>query len=1459
MRKITTFLFLMLIVIDAFAINLDFSNSALISCNQEDNDIGKRCIYNVAPGIYAEVYVSAKTNNATLEQFDTTDYGEDKAFQPVVSIDGKGEGNFFFIVTFWDSPSKTNPVYLDEVKVTAVDIDGDGSQEKESILFLDFISYTVESTTNIDDIRSTSNLFISYKFSPSTYDNQPGINYEQNPPDNMVTVLYRKVHTIKFATYVYNNAETTSSGRLFSIYFSDTYNSNPFPQYQNPQTTQVGVVVEGKVVEDINGDGDISDGQGKNNVRFYIYQDDGDGTPNSSDLFVSSRVTGKYNGNDGFFACALLKDKTYWLVINSKTIRKSSYNRGYNINHIWAEQTYGGVHVLCDDDANPNTPPVEKNSAGVCFGGAYGNRSDNYSSLSEAEHIAKIQTSNTDISGIDFGFSFNVVTNVNDQDDDTNNPRTCQGCLRQFIQNANAIAGANSMRFVPAVPTNKTNYWSIQTDHTMTDTDPFSTDNNNPIFRITDTDTTIDGIAYDYRDGTTVLDTNTGIVDGKTVGYLQTCSISGFEKPELEIFTTLRNPNDSDEDSVWNPYSNNGATIFYVTKDNFTLKNLSAYGGHYVVFIDRSNNPTITDNLLGIPASGVSDPGDGKRSNRGVVIASTDGDVIQVSGSIKHNVTGYTRLHGIFVYNIDGNNSFLIEENKVVYPSKGWEHENGIGAESGSKNIVIQCNYITNSCGVGIETWKSDGYHTIKGNTVENVGLSSCAENPGNPEKIGIRLTSSNNTVKYNLVTGSRGAGILVAYNSGRGFNPVSNFISQNSIYGNGGLAIDLLKDGGDIALGDGVTPNNGQTDTDIGNNGIDYPVFTGTFLRGDTLHIEGYIGTATNKLKPPSGKTWKIEIYKADDDGNNNGEIEEGDGKSVPHGEGKDYIATVSLTDTDFDNENNFSKDITVSGLSVGDTITAIVIDENSNTSEFGANTTVEAGNKIYGYVYHDGYNYQTQEYVKPNKSKDSFEKWVDKNSPAPTVYVKLCDLDGNVLQIQEIKDGNGYYQFTNLQNGTYLVVEDIDNDTANCEASNPEGWISTTSDVETVELENTSVQINFGDFHGSVIRGYVFLDNGNGTISNANNGLKDEGEKVIQGVIVKACLDKSCSTVIDKSITNGEGIYEIFIPVDYDEQNLYIVEIDKTGFTSTGNTRGNMSTYKGAEDPLKDRNIIDYINNSSGNISENYNFGDVKKINIQPSQSYLVPAGGSLSINHTVNINTPGKVAILLASQENWQYTIFEDKNCDGTPEGTLTKLNGYYYLNGGNTLETGIRCIVIKTVVPTNTPPQTIEKLSVLAYEDWENTDSSIFDDTEDIDDTITVSSENGGMLSLEKFVKNVSQNGEFVKQNEGKPCEILEYKIVFKNIGSTKIKNLSINDNIPLGTEFLSGQYNGQDVSVNFMGSTYEGSVSDNPDTDGVELKYNALNVKIDMLTGKTDIEPGEEGYLLYRVRIKGNCE
>ena len=65
----------------------------------------------------------------------------------------------------------------------------------------------------------------------------------------------------------------------------------------------------------------------------------------------------------------------------------------------------------------------------------------------------KTTVGGSDISGVDFGFSFNAISHVGDGDDDGGNDRTVQGSLRQAIQNANAQSGQQTLSVWRPAPT----------------------------------------------------------------------------------------------------------------------------------------------------------------------------------------------------------------------------------------------------------------------------------------------------------------------------------------------------------------------------------------------------------------------------------------------------------------------------------------------------------------------------------------------------------------------------------------------------------------------------------------------------------------------------------------------------------------------------------------------------------------------------------------------------------------------------------------------------------------------------------------------------------------------------------------------------------------------------------------------------------------------------------------------
>jgi len=1192
----------------------------------------------------------------------------------------------------------------------------------------------------------------------------------------------------------------------------------------------------GHVYEDPNGDGNMDDKEPIGSVKVKLFSNGGD--------LIEETTT----DSNGYYYFANLDTDDYYVVVDSKTVSPvEGLNSGYTQGDVWAEQTYvsapsngdSDAKGLCDTDANGSTDPEEVSGSHVCFGGAYGDRSDDASDLDSAEHKALIHLGLDNLTGVDFGFSFNVVTNVNDEDEDSDSGRSCQGCLRQFIQNANAIVGSNYMHFVPAVPENSGNWWSVTLDLVS------DSDNLYALPPIKDSGTTIDGTAYSYQDGTTVRDTNSGSVSAPGPVGVDGIALSPYEKPELEID------------------GNSKGSVFVVDASNVDIEKVAAFNTGWdtdkypaAVKVLSGSDITVSDCFLGVRADGTVPELDDSAMEGIHVRAEADVHV-------DHNYIVGEADAGI---SMEGTG--LVERNYISGVGRKAQCADGISFEfiqdspfvRDRDSVVVKNNYIEKSAAYGVDSWGAPGAYTISDNTIVESGRGNedddfCGDGNLNTTELGgIRLFGSGSLVEKNVIHDNPGSGVVVvAINSSTPSK--QNTITQNVFYNNGGISIDLDQthlngtSGSTNPNGDGVTPNDGRRESNQQNEGLDYPIFTVAVLEGDKLHVEGYVGTENSRIQG----TMTVEVYKADDDGNNNGEVFEGDGKSVPHGEGHWYLGSCTTND-----DGTFSCDIDVSGknLSVDDKITGTVTDSDGNTSEFSVNVTVscqQSGYTVSGYVYNDKNH---------SAVKESSEGGL---GSGVSVYVKLCQ-GNNAVQVTTPDSDTGYYQFTGVQEGNYTVVESSDDDDS-CSEGVPSGWVPTTGLSQDISVSSNVSGVNFGNYHGEKVCGYVFNDRGDGSSSSsdANDAVFESStEKGINGVTVRVCADTGCSSPIDTTTTDSSGSYCLWVPSDYDSETVYIVETDSSGYVSTGNSIG-PNVNANSQNSSDERNRLS-LTVSTGNIVEDYNFGDVGKVQIEPPQSYVVSPGSTVTINHAVNLSTPGKLSLLLTSKEGWSYTVYTDSDCDGNPDNPVPVNDGYFELTGGDTVSAGRVCFVIRTKVPSSAAGET-EKLEVAVLEDWKNTSGnngdtgSAYDDTNSLTDTVIVNAAQSGILKLSKWVRNVSRNEGFGTSNRAKPCEYLEYRIDFKNVGSQDVVNLVISDVISDDLKLLTGVYNGKDVKLDIEGEEFYGSVGDVPDSDGVVLSGNSLEVDVDKLTGGEfrHIKPNQKGSVYYRVILKGDCQ
>jgi hypothetical protein len=421
--------------------------------------------------------------------------------------------------------------------------------------------------------------------------------------------------------------------------------------------------------------------------------------------------------------------------------------------------------------------------------------------------------------------------------------------------------------------------------------------NSVPLSIITADNTVIDGRTQTAYSG----NSNTGTIGngGSAVGISATI-LPTYDLPEIQLF---RGQGD----------------VIRTQGNSVTIRNVSVYAGSNAGILVDGGSATLTNNLLGVDATG----SNGGNIDYGVSV--TNG-----STSIDGNYIATNRLTGILV---NGGSSTIVQNNHITANGNGACDDN-ITLQSGA-GIAIQFNLIENAASLGIDGDGITGNITISENTITGSG-----QNGGNCSGVtanaGIRLDGNNSSISQNIIYSNGGSGIVLA-----GGTTSGNRISQNSIYANGtagdALGIDLdIADG----IGDGVTLND-SGDGDTGPNGaLNFPIITTAYMSGTNLVIKGW-------ARPGAS----IEFFLTDV---NEGTATEGDnelGMSTDYGEGQTYIGTAvegggsdadagvsAYTDVDgnTDNTNLFEFSIPiVSGIAIGNYITATATIANT-TSEF-------------------------------------------------------------------------------------------------------------------------------------------------------------------------------------------------------------------------------------------------------------------------------------------------------------------------------------------------------------------------------------------------------------------------------------------------------------------------------------------------------------------------------------------
>lgn len=1100
------------------------------------------------------------------------------------------------------------------------------------------------------------------------------------------------------------------------------------------------VQISGTVFEDVNYGGGAgrslagSSGVGRANVRVELYDSAGN--------FIASTLTNSAGG----YTLTGASSGTYTVRVVNSSVTSS---RPGSISSLIGVQTFRtsgltGTVGTADTNRVGGEDPTKIDA---------GNGSTTLAALTTsattAQSITSVTLTGSSVTGIDFGFNFDTIVSTRDSG---------QGTLRQFIVNSNTLtnAGLAQSGFTAGV---ETSIFMISGGSAVAGLRAGLTNQLNAggvaaivvasqLPAITDSNTALDATTQTTNAGNTNALT---LGAGGTVGT-DALSLSTLSAPEVQISAAR-------------------GTIglgLDVNANNTTVRGLAMFGFGTAANSNGSANIQIENaitgvlierNLLGSSASGFTDPGSSTRG-LGDNIRSIGGD----NGTIQNNLIGFSEGKGIGLENASA--GWVVQRNEVRGNSINNAGLAGIDVESSSGSNIQQNLLIANN-GAGIDTTSSSGSNSMVNNTVTGNGVGTGAA----LRDMGIRIFGSSNTVDRNVVSSNVGAGVVVTSGAS------TTLITKNSIFLNGTvggsptheIGIDLQNSTDNASLGTSpfVTLND-SGDADTGGNGLlNYPILQTATIGSGQLTLTGF-------ARP--GSVIELFLAAADPSG---------------FGQGKTYLTTLtegSAADLDSttgtygpgaingiaqgtDTTNKFKFVIAIpAGVSAGSvlTATATVI---GATSEFSGNVTVSGAASISGKVYQDANH---------NGTADTGEDW----SGGSSVFVNLVSA-GVVVQSVTVPAGAGTYTFNNVGAGTYSIV--VTNSAVATTAGAPSGWAFVNPTAGTLQITASSASLSnqtFGLFHGSLVSGVVFKDNGAGG-GTANNGVRDGSEAGLAGITVNAT--NGSSTIYDTTQTAADGSYTLFIAPG--ATSVAIIETNASNTVSTGASVGTTGgSYNRATDTVS-------FTKSGEAIYTGVNFGDVPQNDFQPNGAQQALPGTVLFYAHIFTPGSGGQVSFSLTSTAApgnvaFSRILYQDSNCNGVLDSGEPVISAPVIAVAGTNL-----CVIMKVAIPAGTPFNATDTTVITANFTYTNASPALAA-SYTVNDVTTVGTPANAGLRLVKTVDKAS----------ALPGANLSYTITFTNDSSSPISSLVVNDSTPAYTSFVSAAC-GSPLPSNLTGCSF----------------------------------------------------
>ncbi|HYM82235.1 MAG TPA: right-handed parallel beta-helix repeat-containing protein [Candidatus Limnocylindria bacterium] len=957
-----------------------------------------------------------------------------------------------------------------------------------------------------------------------------------------------------------------------------------------------------------------------------------------------------------------------------------------------------------------------------------------------AQSVAPVTWGSASLSGLDFGFNFDLIVNANDAG---------QGSLRQFILNANALgnsglaqvgqaAGSEATVFMvsdgAAHPGLRAGLPSLLTGGVVAIT-PLTA-----LPALTDAGTRIDGTTQTVNVG----DTNAGVIGvGGTVG-VDALALAQAPRPEVEL---------RDGSGLGIGLSLQATNLAVTGFAISGFGDLPDHDAHANVLIGAAAAGALVErNVLGSSANAFGDPGAALRSG---------GDNLRIIGGdggiARDNLIGFAVGTGIRV--TSGSNGWQIAGNEIRGNAVGQGAHDGI-AIAASGTATVRGNLVTLQGGVGIDAQSSTGGNVVENNTVTRNGQAGSI----GTETAGLRLGGAGNRADRNLISENFGAGVLAVSTAG------TNTLTRNSMFGNGSIlngagggpsgqiGIDLLRAGDDEAAGTSpfVTLND-NGDGDSGANGLlNFPVLESAVLANGSFTVTGW-------ARPGS----TIELFVAEPDPSGFGEgrtlvatFVEGSAGDLD-GSSSGYSGAINGLNQGSDVTNRFRfTQAAPPGLVAGTTLTATATLALS-TSEFCGLVRVGGGVAVTGVAYSDLDHDFNRDAGELGIGVATYAKLVSTPAPLSAMAVSLVD------------PATGAYSFTFVPSGTYSIVLDDNPTPGDVAPTPPSGWIVTEAAPGlrsvVVAASDLSDQ-DFGLWNGSRVDGTVFRDDGAGA-GIANDGARQPGEAGIAGVRVRLLSGSCVGGACDSTLSGGGGDYRLWLPAAAVGSAVQVVETGPAQWISTGGSAGN--TGGAYARPIDATTFLAAL----GVLYTGVNFGDVPPNQLVPSGARSGAPGAVVFHPHTFTAGSSGTVTFTTAQTPSpaiggWAATVYRDLDCDGVIDAGEPVASGPAAVTSGQA-----ECLVLRHSIPAGAPSGAFEQVTLTASFAYAGATPALSGSDAVVDLTTVVG---GGGLEIVKIVDVAT----------ARPGDFINYTITYRNLGADPLTSIVIHDSTPAFTSFDS---------------------------------------------------------------------